>query len=531
MARVMLNNVEQTAYWWIKVIRIKLNEISRNPENFSKEEHEFFRLFSDLREENWREIYLKLKDYIAPYSGKKIFSQNTSKKGHQQISDALSKILGRDVPDINLSPKNGKQYILDMHPRNIYVSCKVKERIPFEYQTSYSSDYNYVITGNENDLKLYNLVLSVFVSIRKKNANFKSLGFLRKSFCEKIISDNNLSCSMDEAIKNFDAIIKVLREHSIIECETLNGKERITKWPIIANGLDSFSEIASEYSEYILDEYNKYLLSRVVTPIAPKLNIQNAKKSEKMILAEIEMAESNTSGFKEVHREQGNSSTSLVYFDDCKNEIIFNYDGLIEVFKYTITESGEVVEKGNKCKASYHLGSSKFDISGNNYSLSLEDNNVIAMNYDNGNISVYIERKLNTERKHIVIEYRCADNITAKFTIEMDSEEKLVYKPVLIEINDQYDTCPCYFNLNDAIETFSYPWSSRAAAEIRSIIEEVQGNPKTHIDLIEDTLESVVEEAREFANGLPIEGLSSRLEECLGSSNQDCNRMRKVVNE
>ena len=528
MARVMLNSVEQTAYWWIKVIRVKINEISRNPENFSKEEHEFYEIFSSFTEENWRDIYLKLKDYITRCCAMKVFSQNTSKKGHQKINDALS-----IIPDISLSPKNGKQYILDMHSRNIYVSCKVKERIPFEYQTSYSSDYNYVITGDKNDLKLYNLVLSVLVSIRQGNTNFKSLGFLRKSFCEKFISDNKLSCSMDEVIKDFDAIIKVLKEYSLIECETLNGNEKITKWPIVVNGLDSFNEVANEYGQYILDEYDKYLSSRVVTPIAPKLNVQNAKRSEKLILAEIEMAESNAGGFKNVHREQGNSSTSLVYFDDCKNEIVFNYDGLIEVFKSTITETGEVNEKGNKGKASYYLGSSKFDIGvkGNaSYSLSLEDNNILTMNYDNGFVSICIERKLNAERKHIVIEYRCSDNITAKFTIEMDSEEKLSYAPVVIEINDQYDTCPCYFNLNNSMETFSYPWSSLAAAEIRSIIEKVQSNPKTHVELIDNVEKSVIEKAREFAEGLPIDRLSNRLDECLGTSNQDCNRIRKVAN-
>lgn len=530
MARVVLNSVEQAAYWWIKVIRIKINEISRNPDSFSKEEYDFFEMFSNFTEENWRDIYLKLKDYITHHSDKKTFSQNTSKKGHQQINEALN------IPDVSLSSRNGKQYILDMHPRNIYVSCKIKERIPNEYQTSYSSDYNYVITGNKNDLKLYNLVLAVIMSIRIKRQYFKSLSFLRDSFCKKFISDNELECSLEEVTRNFNAIIKVLSEYSLIECDTLNGNEKISKWPIGVKGLTSFDKIACEYSEYILDEYDKYRLSCMVTPITPKARFQKDTKRElrkNLMLAEIEKAESNTSGFSGVYREENETSTSLVYFDDDKNKIVFNYDGLIEMFKSTIKESSESSEEGDKCEASYHLKSSDFNIVFKGYvtsSLAFDDEMILGINYNSDFINVEITKNLHTGIKIVTVEYRYLNSVSATYTIEIDSEGNYTYKPMKVEIKGQYDSCPCYFDMDNDITSFSYPWDVDVEREIRCDLRNIKGNKKAHVGLINDIEKSVIEKAREFAVALPTNGLLNRLDECLGTSAQDCNRIRKVAN-
>ena len=531
MARVVLDNVRQTAYWWIKVIRIKVNEISRNPGFFTNEEYEFFKMFSDFKEENWRKLYLGLIDYIPPKS----FSQSTSKKGHQQINDAISKILGIDIPDISLSPQNGKQYILDTRSRNIYVSCKTKERIPFEYQTNYSSDYNYVIAGDESDLKLYNLVLAVIIMIQRKSRNFKSLSFLRDSFCKKFISDNKLVCPMDEVIRNFNAIIKVLREYSLIECESSTGNEKISKWPMMAKGLNTFSKIASEYSEYILEEYEKYLSSRVVTPIVSRERFQKDTKRElrkNLILAEIETAEHNASGFSGVYREENESSASLIYFDDDKNEMVFNYDGLIEIFKSTIKESNvnnDSSEKGDKCEASYYLNSPNFNIVFKGYvssSISFEDEMLLVIKYNSDFINVEIIKNLRTGMKIITVEYRYLNSISATYNIEIDSEGNFVYKPMKVELKGQYDSCPYYFDIDSDI----IPWDDIVEQEIGIDLYHIKKGKKAHVELINDIEKSVIEKAREFAVALPTNGLLNRLDECLGTSAQDCNRMRKVAN-
>lgn len=134
---ISLTPIETTAYWWINIIKSKVEELLEYGVSFS-EEKKFLKIFLNYNEENYRNLYLELINFISidvqNYVLKGItndvdmFSQDTDYEGHNRLNEELSTILGVKVPDIRLAFSDVKDsviYTSKMEVKVWYKSCGV----------------------------------------------------------------------------------------------------------------------------------------------------------------------------------------------------------------------------------------------------------------------------------------------------------------------------------------------------------------------------------------------------------------------
>lgn len=251
-----LTPIETTAYWWVSIIRYKIRElIDLGAAN--KGEVKFVEKFYNCTERDWRNIYLGLVSLITEdvknYETKGMddsFWQDTDKGGHNRLNEELKILMKFSIPDIRLASTASKDSIIYTNNERAsvwYKSCGVSE-LPYKYEK------DYILTGDEEELDFYNLVISIIVVLNNQDSNFKSTTMLRKIFCEEFKKLNNLSCDLNAIIDKFNRVFKKAGERNILLGKVWDD----TYYPVFNNidlvGLQDYMAAAQYYAFRILAE-------------------------------------------------------------------------------------------------------------------------------------------------------------------------------------------------------------------------------------------------------------------------------------
>ncbi len=265
---IELNPYQQTAYWWINIIRAKVDElyIYKNRTGKLKDdgEEKFLSIFGEYSEKDWRNIYISLQDCIKNDVYNYIptgdmlhpdcFSQDTAKGRHTRLNEEISKILNIEVPNIrlaNIGKKDSVIYTDYTSSYEWYKSCGIAE-LPVEYKC----DYNYVLTGDLEELDFYNLVLATCLIIHDRGRNFISMDILRGVFCEEYKKHINIPNDIDDIYKEFNNVFIAFQER--IDISRFWEKIFHYWYPkkTDKNGLDCYMKLANEFASTIINEFD-----------------------------------------------------------------------------------------------------------------------------------------------------------------------------------------------------------------------------------------------------------------------------------
>lgn len=265
---IELNPYQQTAYWWINIIRAKVDElyIYKNRTGKLKDdgEEKFLSIFGEYSEKDWRNIYISLQECIKNDVYNYIptgdmlhldcFSQDTAKGRHTRLNEEISKILNIEVPDIrlaNIGKKDSVIYTDYTSSYEWYKSCGIAE-LPVEYKC----DYNYVLTGDLEELDFYNLVLATCLIIHDRGRNFISMDILRRVFCEEYKKHINIPNDIDDIYKEFNNVFIAFQER--IDISRFWEKIFHYWYPkkTDKNGLDCYMKLANEFASTIINEFD-----------------------------------------------------------------------------------------------------------------------------------------------------------------------------------------------------------------------------------------------------------------------------------
>ena len=163
-----LNPFEITSYWWINKIRDKVKELYMS-DYFTRREELFLNIFKNFTDEDYRTMYLELKDLIFQdvidyhsFNNVGLYNQDTIVHNHDRLNNELSTIINVDIPDINLHMRNMKNYKIYTGYDGAY-QYNYLDKIE-ELDKTYDNDY--IISGNKEILNLYK---SSQISSRKWN--------------------------------------------------------------------------------------------------------------------------------------------------------------------------------------------------------------------------------------------------------------------------------------------------------------------------------------------------------------------------
>lgn len=265
--KIELDSYEQTAYWWIRMLRKKINELYIYKIRIGvlkrEEEEDFLSIFENFSEKDWRNLYIKLSEYIAKdvddYVPRKNiiadrFEQDTMKEGHQRLNEELSDIVGKKVPDIRLSINSEKDYIISTdtyYSYEWYKSCGVKtlERI-------YNCSYNYVLTGDEEELDFYNLLLATCICVSEKRPDFNSIYILKDIFCNEYDLYNNFEKNINNLFEEFNKVFMAFQGRIDISKFWEEKYRYYDIKDIDKNGLDSYMDQANKIASIIIREFD-----------------------------------------------------------------------------------------------------------------------------------------------------------------------------------------------------------------------------------------------------------------------------------
>lgn len=255
---IELNSYQVTAYFWINQIRSKVKEIFYYGYSDEKEEN-FFSIFSEFDEKKWRKLFLSLTEYVEKdvlsyvlkenYEGVNAFSQDTCLSGHKRLNKELSLILNKRIPDVRLASNDLKDSIVYTKSDSVivwYKSCGTRVL---------DSKYNptYVITGDEEKLKLYNTLLFTINSLKYISNDFHSLYILRKVFCSSYANDNNLE--IDYVLDIFNETINLLDDNGLINGRSFGSNYFVSYSSLDLVGLDDYVETSEKYADLVIKEY------------------------------------------------------------------------------------------------------------------------------------------------------------------------------------------------------------------------------------------------------------------------------------
>ena len=254
-----LSPIQATSYWWINSIREKVREIViKGP--IDKNEEKFATIFYCYTELDWRNMYLQLTKYISEdvdnYVTKGIsyrvdaFNQDTAKDGHDRINDEISKIINQRIPNICLSGRGIKDsviYTTQTFASVWYKSCGVN-KLPTKYESSY------VLTGNDDELNFYNLLISTIAILDKEDRNFRSISLLRERFCKEYIKLSDSKERIENVIEKFNKTFNKANDKGLILGRS-NKETYFTSFrDIDFVGLDSYMGLAQHYANVVLQK-------------------------------------------------------------------------------------------------------------------------------------------------------------------------------------------------------------------------------------------------------------------------------------
>lgn len=191
--KIKLTGVEQAAYWWTNrlmyMTRYFALRYERKVGHITPDEVKFLSLFYNYTDKEWRDLYLKLTEFITEdvnsfeptgdVIGIDAFSQDTTKGRHARLNAELAKITGvKGFPDIRLADSGYKDEVIYADWVRSYVWYKSCGTRPLEI----SYDPTYILSGNEKELKLYNNLVSTFAFLDKTKSH--DMDLFRMSFCK-----------------------------------------------------------------------------------------------------------------------------------------------------------------------------------------------------------------------------------------------------------------------------------------------------------------------------------------------------------
>lgn len=257
LRNVELSSAENTAYWWTRVIRGKVREIVISGAH-NKSESEFANIFINFSEKNYRKLYLELSNLInedisnfvsdSNTCGPDLFSQDTKEGQHNRLIEEISQIVKKKVPDICLSGNGSKDSVIytSMSSASVwYKSCGLS-KLPTKYEA------NYILTGDEKELKFYNTLLSTILILKEQDSSFDSTQQLKQNFCVEYAKNNDLD-KLEPVINMFDKLFNIASDRNIIFGRSFQKTYSSTFRETDYAGLEEYMDIANHYANTILE--------------------------------------------------------------------------------------------------------------------------------------------------------------------------------------------------------------------------------------------------------------------------------------
>lgn len=255
-AVIELSPIEATAYLWINSIRYRVREIVISGTT-DKNEAKFAEIFYGYTEIDWRKVYLELVKYISedvdsyiPKDHSDAFSQDTDINGHERLNDEISKIIGQRIPDIRLAGNGVKDsviYTTASFASVWYKSCGVNN-LSTEYEPSY------ILTGDDNNLFFYNLLISTIAVLDKVDSSFKSVSTLRERFCSEYIKLSETKETIKDVIEMFNYSFDKANDKEIIIGRSYKEMYFSSFRDIDYVGLEPYMDLAYHYASVILQK-------------------------------------------------------------------------------------------------------------------------------------------------------------------------------------------------------------------------------------------------------------------------------------
>lgn len=251
---IELSPIEATAYWWVNSIKNKVRDIVINGAR-TENEITFVDIFYKFYEVDWRILYIELIKYITldvenyvPKNRLDSFSQNTEINGHNKLNNEISKIVGKQIPNICLASNDVKDsvvYTTTSYASVWYKSCGVN-KLPTRYAPTY------ILTGDKNSLDFYNLLISTIAIIDKEDKNFQSVSTLRERFCNEYMKLNKTKKNINEVIEMFNYSFDNACKKGIILGRSFKEIYFTSFQEIDYVTLDSYTDLAKHYASIVL---------------------------------------------------------------------------------------------------------------------------------------------------------------------------------------------------------------------------------------------------------------------------------------
>lgn len=267
---IKLNPYQQAAYWIVSRLRYKVKEIF--VEGFSYPSTDdvlsiFLNIFGDFDDVEWRYLYLKLSKAIEEEvnnltSEMKWFIQDESLNCHNRLNEIISEIVDLEVPDMCLSPNNSQKtyFFVSKDKASYWVKS---QQYPNNLNLEYSRRYNYVLTGNKEELKFYNTIKATIFHLLEDDCKY-SLDRVLDLFCEEYMKHYKIDDREEEKIK--EEFLRVLNDKYQIRDGYLDQDTRLMVIidDLNANGIDDCKDIGKLFADNIRNNIKDIQKKKVI---------------------------------------------------------------------------------------------------------------------------------------------------------------------------------------------------------------------------------------------------------------------------
>ncbi len=262
MEKVNLNPIEATSYYWTNRIKGKMKELTSKSGIITLNERNFCRVFNEYTAEDYRHLYLELIKLIEQdvkyfKNRQAYFYQDTALGRHNRLNEELSFINRKPVSDIRLSSYDSKDIVIYTNNSNAlrwYKSGGIRY-----LSTTYEPDY--ILTGDEKLLDIYNLLLAVIVLLDNNYPQFEDINGIKDAF-GKIYLKHNPS-ENEASIQNlFDNVFNALANQEMVVGYTYQKTYFSSYQHNDLNGLEYYYPLAKEIVEEIKPEKIVYQLKK-----------------------------------------------------------------------------------------------------------------------------------------------------------------------------------------------------------------------------------------------------------------------------
>ncbi|MDE5888601.1 MAG: hypothetical protein K2H20_01130 [Bacilli bacterium] len=264
---VELTPVQASAYWCVNMIRNKVREINTN-RNVSSNEVGFLSLFYSYTDKEWRNLYLELVEHFKEITDNERydFFIDTEVGEHDVLNAIISMIIKEDVPDISLSSNSENDsiiYIKNDSASVWYMSCG-------DMPLSLKYEPDYVLTGDQDELELYNVLVATLAMIVTLDSGFRSISKLRERFCEEYKKANGLEDELESIVVRFNLAYKRASERGLVTGSD-SSKSFFTSIGLMdISALEDYMDKGHHYAEVVLEREDVFPL-----PVSNELKKEN----------------------------------------------------------------------------------------------------------------------------------------------------------------------------------------------------------------------------------------------------------------